>query len=72
MRLLNCDKCGHFVGKRGFVGVVYDDWNGGHEVYEALCGRCYSRKACMNLLRDTLLKNRASQPAAPGREGETT
>ena len=38
--LLNCSKCGHFVGKDGYHDVFYDDYNGGYEVGFPLCVKC--------------------------------
>ncbi len=37
----NCEVCGKFICKDGYVSVVYDDWNGGEELSEAYCKKCY-------------------------------
>ena len=42
--LLNCSKCGHFVGKDGFHDVSWDYYNGGYDSGSPLCKKCLDRE----------------------------
>jgi hypothetical protein len=37
---LQCCKCGRFIGPDGYPDIYYDDWTGGYEEGESLCGPC--------------------------------
>jgi len=52
MRLMNCSKCGRFVGKDGDPDVVYDYYNGGYEAGYPLCARCLREKELHNKTLD--------------------
>ena len=41
---LKCCQCGRFLGKDGYPDIFYDDWSGGYEEGDTLCGPC-GRKA---------------------------
>ena len=41
---LNCSQCGRFIGKDGYVDVIYDDYAGGYEAGYSYCGRCLQER----------------------------
>jgi len=41
---INCSKCGKWVGKDGYLDIVWDDYNGGWEMGYPLCGPCLKKQ----------------------------
>lgn len=41
---VNCSKCGRFVGKKGFMDLSYDYYNGGWEMGYPLCESCLEKE----------------------------
>ena len=44
MNHIHCHKCGRFVGKDGFIDIIYDYYMGGWEEGYSECRRCLDKE----------------------------
>ena len=60
---INCSKCGQFVGKNGFLDIIWDNYNGGYEMGYPLCEKCLAKvKSCSPLPSPSPTSHQSQEP----------